>query len=257
MKNILTILILATTILSTKAQDIIVKNDKTEIKAKIEEFTETTIKYKKFEMLDGPIYNINKKEVLMIMYKNGTKEYIESRENVIPATQEKPNLISDSKSTNANENPKIDEFSGKVIRHEKMVQNGKYYTYKGVQIKKMKQLHKIFVEDGSSEVLQLAASGNVYKSIALVTGGVGAIGLSTVISSFPNISQPGLAIGSAILVGGSFFLAKLSGKEYAKAGLIFNKEGYNPKVSFFRKSKISPIFATNPMGNHVGLSIRF
>lgn len=59
-------------------QDLIVKNDKTEIKSKVEEITDDVIKYKKFEMLDGPTYSINKREVFMIVYKNGTKEYIEN-----------------------------------------------------------------------------------------------------------------------------------------------------------------------------------
>jgi hypothetical protein len=259
MKKQITLIVLSLLSFTSIAQDIIVKNDKTEIKAKIEELTETTIKYKKWDMLDGPIYNINLNDVFMIMYKNGTKEYIKLRENVTPTLQEKPNVINDSKPTNSNENHKIDEFSGKVIRHEKMVQDGKYYTYKGAQIKKIKQLHKIFVEDGSSEVMQLAASGKVYNSIATVTGGVGAIGLSAALSSsdFPKISQPGLAIGSTVLIGGCFFLAKLAGKEYAKAGLIFNKEGYEPKVSQIHKFEIKPMFASNQMGNHVGLNIRF
>lgn len=67
--------------LITSAQDLIVKNDKTEIKAKIIELTDDTIKYKKFEMLDGPIYNIKNSEVFMIFYKNGTKEYINKQPN--------------------------------------------------------------------------------------------------------------------------------------------------------------------------------
>lgn len=58
------------------SQDIIVKNDKTEIKAKVLEISETTIMYKKFEMLDGPSYSIKKADVFMIMYQNGTKEYM-------------------------------------------------------------------------------------------------------------------------------------------------------------------------------------
>ncbi len=61
-----------------KAQDIIVKNDKTEIKTKVIELTEELIKYKKFELLDGPIYSIKKTEVFMIIYENGTKEYMQT-----------------------------------------------------------------------------------------------------------------------------------------------------------------------------------
>jgi hypothetical protein len=55
MKKITLLTLLTVSAFQAFAQDIIVKNDKTEIKAKIEELTETTIKYKKFEMLDGPI----------------------------------------------------------------------------------------------------------------------------------------------------------------------------------------------------------
>lgn len=58
------------------AQDIIVKTDKTEIKSKVLEITETTIKYKKWQMQDGPIYNINKNEVFMVIYANGQREVI-------------------------------------------------------------------------------------------------------------------------------------------------------------------------------------
>lgn len=62
---------------SVKSQDVIIKTDKKEIKAKILEIDENTVKYKKFEFLDGPSYNINKSEVFMIIYKNGTRETFE------------------------------------------------------------------------------------------------------------------------------------------------------------------------------------
>jgi hypothetical protein len=62
-----------------KAQDVIVKNDKTEIKTKVIELTEDLIKYKKFEMLEGPIYSIKKADVFMIIYENGTKEYMQTQ----------------------------------------------------------------------------------------------------------------------------------------------------------------------------------
>jgi hypothetical protein len=59
------------------AQDFIIKNDKSEIKSKIVEITENTIKYKKWEFLDGPLYNIAKGEVFMLIYANGQREIIQ------------------------------------------------------------------------------------------------------------------------------------------------------------------------------------
>jgi hypothetical protein len=81
-KNIQRCLIIIFLALSfpTWAQDMIIKNDKSTIKSKVIEITEETIKYKKFANLAGPIFEINKNEVFMIVYKNGSKEQFESIE---------------------------------------------------------------------------------------------------------------------------------------------------------------------------------
>jgi hypothetical protein len=60
--------------LSIFGQDVIIKNDKTEIQAKIMEIQEKVIKYKLFNYLDGPIRNINVLDVFMIIYENGARE---------------------------------------------------------------------------------------------------------------------------------------------------------------------------------------
>lgn len=65
------------------AQDVIVKTDKSEIKSKVTEITETSIKYKKWDNVDGPMYNIAKDEVFMIIYANGQREVIKKD---VPAT---------------------------------------------------------------------------------------------------------------------------------------------------------------------------
>jgi hypothetical protein len=56
------------------SQDIIVMNDKTEIKSKVVEIGDSEIKYKKFENLDGPVYAAKKTGVFMIIYANGQRE---------------------------------------------------------------------------------------------------------------------------------------------------------------------------------------
>lgn len=98
MKKITFILLLiaACVCITAKSQDIIVKNDKLEIKSKILEITEELIKYKKFEMLDGPTYSINKIEVFMLLYANGTKEYIENKVIPKPATQTMQDTATDA-----------------------------------------------------------------------------------------------------------------------------------------------------------------
>ena len=57
-------------------QDVMVLKNADEIKSKVIELTDLTIKYKKWENVNGPTYNISKSEVLFIRYENGTKEVI-------------------------------------------------------------------------------------------------------------------------------------------------------------------------------------
>ncbi len=55
-------------------QDLITKKNGEDIKAKVTEVTLSEIKYKKFENLDGPIYTLLHKDVLIIRYENGSKD---------------------------------------------------------------------------------------------------------------------------------------------------------------------------------------
>ena len=81
MKKILfLVLTLISFFISLSAQDIIVEQSGAQIKCKVEELTETTIKYRKFDRLTGPIYNISKADVLVINYEDGTTEVIRQKQ---------------------------------------------------------------------------------------------------------------------------------------------------------------------------------
>ena len=56
--------------------DVIVLKTGEEVNAKVTEVGQEEIKYKKCENLSGPTYSINKSEVFMIKYSNGTKDII-------------------------------------------------------------------------------------------------------------------------------------------------------------------------------------
>ncbi len=81
MKRILFLLLIVLLNNLIFAQDIIVKTDGDEIKSKILEITNETIKYKEFEFQDGPIRNINISEVFMVIYENGKREKFTTIEN--------------------------------------------------------------------------------------------------------------------------------------------------------------------------------
>ena len=85
MKKITFIVVLIFSSIFVNAQDIIYKSDGTEVKAKIIELTTVTIKYKKFEQLEGPTRNMLLSDVFMIIYEDGTKEVI--KKSTVIATQ--------------------------------------------------------------------------------------------------------------------------------------------------------------------------
>lgn len=78
--SILALSVLFCTVYTSYSQDVIIRNDKSELKAKVIEITEEALKYKRWEMLDGPLYTIAKKEVFMIVYENGTRETFPDKE---------------------------------------------------------------------------------------------------------------------------------------------------------------------------------
>lgn len=72
-----------------QAQDVILKRNGEEIKAKIISINPTDIKYKRFDNLEGPDIFILKADVFMITYENGTKEVMPqpSQQQQQPKTQ--------------------------------------------------------------------------------------------------------------------------------------------------------------------------
>lgn len=74
MKNIYILLFVILPLGNVFSQDIIIDLELNEIKSKIIEITESEIKYKKWENLGGPLYNISKNRVYMIIYENGQRD---------------------------------------------------------------------------------------------------------------------------------------------------------------------------------------
>lgn len=81
MKTLLTLCLFIAFVVVAKAQDVIILKSGDEISAKVLEVNVSDIKYKKAENLDGPSYSIDKSEVFMIKYKNGTKDVFNTIEN--------------------------------------------------------------------------------------------------------------------------------------------------------------------------------
>lgn len=54
--------------------DILIFKDGTELRVKLEEIRPLELKYRECEVIDGPLYTVEKSKVFMVKYANGTKE---------------------------------------------------------------------------------------------------------------------------------------------------------------------------------------
>lgn len=91
MKRVLFFLLIASMSSIISAQDVIVKRNGDQIKARIVEITtDNIIKYKDFEAPDGPIRNIRTQEVFMVIYQNGKKETFSATATPVTPAQVTP-----------------------------------------------------------------------------------------------------------------------------------------------------------------------
>ena len=75
MKKVFTVIILVlSAAIAAKAQDVITTTSGERISSKVTEITPDSVKYKRIDNPNGPVYVINKSEVISIQYENGTEE---------------------------------------------------------------------------------------------------------------------------------------------------------------------------------------
>ena len=90
MKRILFLAAFMLLSMAASAQDIIVKKNGEEIRAKVEEVGERSIRYRKFTNLTGPVYSISRSEVFVIRYESGAKDIITPLDRPAAAGKRRP-----------------------------------------------------------------------------------------------------------------------------------------------------------------------
>lgn len=97
MKNLYYTLLLCFVFFCGYGQDIIKTISSSEIKAKVLEINETTIKYKKYDYQDGPTFTMQKSEIISITYQNGIIDVFQT-----PATNSVTNYTNQTSSSSEN-----------------------------------------------------------------------------------------------------------------------------------------------------------
>ncbi len=128
MKNAITLVLIVLGFCS-HAQDIITKKNGEDIKAKVLEVTKTEIKYKRFESPEGAIYTMDKSDIVMIRYKDGTKDLFVQEEAVVkpkePAVEQRSIPVK-RPAAPAIEDKVISTFDESIYKDMSMSERGEY-----------------------------------------------------------------------------------------------------------------------------------
>lgn len=229
------ILVVFSTILAFNVlgQDIIVKKNGDEIKAKILEVNTSEIKFQKSDNLEGPIYTEFKKDIFFIKYKNGTKEIISNLETSPNPPQ--PNIL-----------PQGYYALPSYFVISKIDVVGDSYYQNGLKLSQQR-LYRIFQEYPDQNIkisgTQAVKSDHMAKSLIIMGIPMLAAGLFTAIvltisdntyqSSSNIIPQIGgftvATLGSGALISGILLKAKTS------KNLLAVVEQYNQSLNTLKK----------------------
>lgn len=243
------LLIISATCFKAVSQDLIIKTDKTELKAKVLELTDDNIKYKKFEMMDGPTYSINKIDVFMILYKNGTKEYIEKKQKDVTVYSQPNNSNNFFSINKSNKKPLLQSDSTENVNNYKFM--GSIAIDDGFKVLDFEDYFKIknnfywgfsiYTSDGFFN------SGGIYPYLAykqpvakdfFLWANAGYnyswVGSSTVYTYAGEVNVPGSSAGGFLWeIGADYFFSKHTGiTVYSPQasglffGLIFRRSKY-------------------------------
>jgi hypothetical protein len=157
--------------INAKSQDIILKQDGTEIKALVLELTDQVIKYKEYEFQDGPTRNIYISDVFMITYKNGQKEVFGNKSQ--KQRQNENQYVEERQPQSTEENP-FGAYYGRSLTENYG------YSFEGTDVKMNRSQYVKFLEYNSKEGYDRYKTGkkkiragvtfNIIGGVLLLTG---------------------------------------------------------------------------------------
>ncbi len=237
------ILFLLLCLASGYAKDVITKTDGTKIDAKVEEITESVIKYRKATNPTGPVYSIPVSSVTTVLYENGDIDNFNS---------------SDDYSLN-------DSRQNMMSKDDDLVQlaPSPSYNLKKDNASDSELLKITYGKTQSEMILDRAANlkkigwiiGGSIAGAGLIAGSIVGFGLYDSLYLLPIIAGPAVLCGGAICIF-SHVKANAMMKE---VGQFYFSLGFENKLIQFRNNTLTA--GINVMGNRVvnshslGLSI--
>ena len=217
---------------NTFAQDIIVKVNGEEIRAKIEEVGITEIKYRRFDNLTGPIFLILKSDVFMVLYENGTRDVFDDTASKLSSTNQQP-----------------------IISHAEFT-----------QLRRNEQAMERFFRENDAAIHKQFSKGMSIKRTGrslLISGGVlTGVGIFVMVASANKVNDYNSDVNGLFVlgyvgatVGSGLMLASIP--LFAVGGSMKGRAINNYEQKYFRNTSYQPTLNFFFTGNGAGLALNF
>ena len=185
------------------AQDIITLKNGDEIQAKVNDARLSVVKYTKFDNQTGPVYTVDKADIFMIKYENGTKDVFDYQ----PVA---PDVVPSESETNIQTGTGGKLTSTKSGAVLKDTQKLKPYEVKVIMNSNYSALHRY-------------KGGRAFKTVGIIFLAIGGIDITTGISNTFN----GYDATSNFLVGGveigiGLFFGSISKNKINSSVVLYN-----------------------------------
>lgn len=155
---------------SSYSQDVIIFHNGDMIESKIMEISDSEIKYKKYDNLDGPLYVVLKKDIFMINYSTGEKDIFE-RNSL--SKDEKSNEKKNQEGTNYSRGTKILQANNLLaidINNEVLSLNFGIGRFVSDNFAIIGQLNRLGAGAGNTAFTEIALTGLYYSNSGFFIG---------------------------------------------------------------------------------------
>lgn len=185
------------------AQDIIIFKTGEEISVKVTEIELNVIKYRKFDNQTGPVYTVEKQDVFMIKYENGTKDVFDYKpvtHDVLPQPNESDNQRVDME--------KLTSAKGGSVMKDK--QKLKPYEVKAIMITNYAALKKY-------------KGARAFNTLGIILSVIGGIDLGLAISyTLQGYDATGNFLLGGLELGAGLAFSSISNNKVYSSVLIYN-----------------------------------
>ena len=219
------------------AQDVIVRTDNSTVLSKVLEISSTEIKYKKWDNQDGPIYSIDRSEVISINYQNGEVETFSGNTSNQTNTYQQQSQHNDA--------GYMDIYDGGFVGALRF--NGRNVSDEQARSLLDEQSYQLYLKGVKDQNIRLASlSGSL---LGLLTGGIIA---STKMENKRTIAITCLGVSAVSAV---VFLCFDGRDEFKQVASRYNRQHGNPISYSISPSLMKCDIPESP--NYYGLGLTF